>query len=192
MPPTLASKVAEWAGCAGEHVLDIGCGEGALSLAALYHGATAFTLVDIDEVSLETARHLFLSTGKGFFFQALRADVFAPLPKWVEGHPTLVLMNPPYEDGAVIPFTLRALELAPRVVVIARPGDFERVSAEQKFDFWRRARLTREARCLRRPSFGKKTAGMLPTVVYEFVPASIPVLRHHVEVTIWADKWGTK
>lgn len=43
---------------AGKRVLDIGCGSGLHSLAALRLGAASVTAIDIDETSVETARRL--------------------------------------------------------------------------------------------------------------------------------------
>lgn len=55
------ARLLEPSEIAGRRVLDIGCGSGLSALAALRLGAASVTALDIDQESVETARHLLQS-----------------------------------------------------------------------------------------------------------------------------------
>jgi len=61
---------------AGKRVLDIGCGSGLHSLAALRLGAASVTAIDIDENSVETARRLLGRLAPGGPWTVERRSVF--------------------------------------------------------------------------------------------------------------------
>ncbi|MCC8022970.1 MAG: 50S ribosomal protein L11 methyltransferase, partial [Clostridiales bacterium] len=59
----LCIRLLEQAGVEGAQVLDIGCGSGILSIAALLLGAAGATGIDIDPVAVKTARENGISNG---------------------------------------------------------------------------------------------------------------------------------
>jgi 2-polyprenyl-3-methyl-5-hydroxy-6-metoxy-1,4-benzoquinol methylase len=63
-------------GLAGKTVLDIGCGSGLHSLAALNLGAASLTAIDIDENSVSTTRELLAARSPGSNWTARIASVF--------------------------------------------------------------------------------------------------------------------
>jgi 16S rRNA (guanine966-N2)-methyltransferase len=85
-------------GVAGQEVLDLFCGSGALGIEALSRGAEQVTFVDEDVRSLDAARANVEAVG----LDVTRARfVRAALPGWAVPSCDLVLMDPPYGLEAV-------------------------------------------------------------------------------------------
>lgn len=79
----------------------------------------------------------------------------------------VVISNPPFEDDEIIRFARRALEWAPRAVLII-PGP-SLMGVEITDRLWSRVTQTGELRCKRRPSFDGVGTGQKPIVVVEIV-----------------------
>lgn len=111
-PPGIAAEVA-YIGLgkgdlAGRTVLDIGCGNGVLAIAAALLGASAIVGVDVDPEAIEVARRNGRKAGANVDWRV--ADV-RTLSETVD----TVLMNPPFgsqQKHADLPFLDRGLELA--------------------------------------------------------------------------------
>lgn len=92
----------------GMRVLDLGCGSGALSLAAIRLGAAETLAVDSNAVAIAVTRRNFAEAGLGEAAagSAARARaVFADLASGVEGEFDLVLSNPPFHRGSDTDYT---------------------------------------------------------------------------------------
>jgi 16S rRNA (guanine1207-N2)-methyltransferase len=79
-------------------VLDMGCGGGVLSLAALAAGAESVLAVDSSAVALAASQQSFALNGvAGAEVQA--SDVFSDIPRTVGGTFDFILSNPPFHSG---------------------------------------------------------------------------------------------
>lgn len=80
------------------HVLDIGCGGGVISLAALAAGAESVLAVDNSAVALAAAQKTFdLNNAKNV--ELLASDVFSDVPRSIGGSFDFILSNPPFHSG---------------------------------------------------------------------------------------------
>jgi 16S rRNA (guanine(966)-N(2))-methyltransferase RsmD len=102
-------------GIAGEHVLDLFAGSGALGIEALSRGAAGVTFVDREPRGLAILRQNLDALDLKARAHVVRGDVV----RWVEGSPDqvkqagFVFMDPPYED----PVLDRALKAIDREVM---------------------------------------------------------------------------
>lgn len=79
-------------------VLDMGCGGGVISLAALAAGAETVLAVDNSAVALAAAQKTFdLNNAKNV--ELLASDVFSDVPRTVGGTFDFILSNPPFHSG---------------------------------------------------------------------------------------------
>lgn len=108
-------------GIAGEHVLDLFAGSGALGIEALSRGAAGVTFVDRESRGLAILRHNLDALDLKARAHVVRGDVV----RWVESSPDhikqagFVFMDPPYEDP-VLDRALKAIdrEVAGATVVV--------------------------------------------------------------------------
>lgn len=79
-------------------VLDMGCGGGVLSLAAMQRGADSVTAVDSSAIALEATR---LSAEKNAVdsIATIASDVFSDVPRDIGGSYEWVISNPPFHSG---------------------------------------------------------------------------------------------
>lgn len=79
-------------------VLDMGCGGGVLSLAALGKGAESVLAVDSSAIALAAAQQTFDKNG-AITAQVLASDVFSDVPRNIGGSFDWVISNPPFHTG---------------------------------------------------------------------------------------------
>lgn len=163
--------VVRWARIGpGVRVLDLGAGEGALTLACLAAGADVVA-VEIDR-DLEPA----LRRNVGERAQVVIADAFDPhLRARIRNCPDLFdveIHNAPWEADFEIRFLARGIELARRSIGIQSLDAF---CSATRFDLMERMRQTRELRCPKRLSFARHgRAGQEYPVAVEVVPRTAP------------------
>jgi 16S rRNA (guanine1207-N2)-methyltransferase len=126
----LASRLPD---CAGLRVLDLGCGSGALALAAFARGASEVLAVDASATAIACATRNFSEAGRPGRTQC--ADFAAALP----GGFDLVLANPPFHEGAATDYSLPA-RVTEAIAASLRPGGEAWVVANQFLDYARPAR----------------------------------------------------
>lgn len=164
-----AAHVVRWARIgAGTRVLDLGAGEGALSLACLGVGA-AVTAVEIDP-DLEAA----LRRNLGSRAQIVMADAFAPQLAEQLGPQQfdVALTNPPWERDLEIRFLARGAQLARRSVGIVSLDAF---ASARRFELLTMLRQTRELRCPSRLSFARHgRAGQEYPLAVEVMARAVP------------------
>lgn len=143
-PPALADYVVGWAGIRPyDRVLEPSAGNGALAIEIkkrLYGG----TLVMVE--TLAPCVSLLRSMDLG---EVLWGD-FLTTEKLKDDF-SLVIMNPPYDDGLDTKHLVRALEFAPRVVALLRLNALSGLERYEKI--WGQHSLRRLAFLARRPRF---------------------------------------
>jgi 16S rRNA (guanine(966)-N(2))-methyltransferase RsmD len=99
----------------GARVLDLFAGAGTLGIEALSRGAASVTFVELDRSCANIVAENLAATGF-----ALQGDVAsADAIDWLRSHAgdlatyNLVVLDPPYSDGAALTATLQALDRAP-------------------------------------------------------------------------------
>ena len=168
---TYAAFVVRWAGItAGTRVIDLGAGEGALTLACLGVGASVVA-VEIDR-DLEPV----LRRNVGARAQVVIADMFDPLLRSrILGCPDLfdvAIGNFPWEEDFEVRGLVRGLELARRAIGIQSLDAFASATRFEQLD---RIRQTRELRCPKRLSFAKHgRGGQEYPVAVEVLARSVP------------------
>lgn len=120
----------------GWRVLDLGCGSGVLSLAAIRLGAREVTAVDSSAAAVSAARrNLAESAGA-----AVAAQVHCTnMTEGVEGEFDLILSNPPFHQGAETDYSLPSRILDAALVHLA-PGGRMLLVANQFLDYPAQAR----------------------------------------------------
>lgn len=109
----------------GATVLDLFAGSGAAGIEALSRGATHATFIERDAGAVRTIKANLQRTGLADRATVTRGDVLAWLgdpARATEPAPGVVLVDPPYEDRAVLAAALEALGplLAPTARVVAK------------------------------------------------------------------------
>lgn len=171
-PPDLARRVVDWAligtdwgrrvgGFGGDRVLEPSAGNGALVRPLVAAGAGVFA-VELDERYTSDLRRELGSWG-----MLVTCDFLAIQPPPTGEGFSLVLMNPPYENGLDVAFILHALKFAPRVVGIFRSQILH--GKARKRELWSKVRPTRIAYLSERPDFGGDYGAMTDFVVLELV-----------------------
>ena len=171
-PPRLAEQIVEWARIdpISDRVLEPAAGRGALIAPILDEwGAAAMpcearvVAYDVDPTNVAVLKSL-RWTGLEVRARDFLAD---PDP----GSFDVAVMNPPYENDQDIDFILRALALAPRVVVLVQTKIDHGVDRFERF--WRFVDPVRKAKLRRRPRFGGSGSPKGDFVVYEFRPRDL-------------------
>lgn len=119
--------------CAGKSVLDLGCGSGALSLAAFKLGAKEVLATDISAIATEV-------TARNFALQGLPGKTLCTdLAEGAEGGFDLILTNPPFHKDGDTDYSLpgRILETISRHL---NPGGTAYLVANQFLDYSNQAR----------------------------------------------------
>jgi predicted RNA methylase len=149
-PPDLAERIAEWATSVlangTQRVLEPSCGRGALVL-PLLRARCSVVGIDIDSANvnhLEQHRVLGVCTYWCGDFLEFRPHSVSPFD--------MVVMNPPFEDGAAEAHVLHALKFAPRVVAHVPLTTLE--GKKRREGLWSEAYLKRVAICSSRPKYG--------------------------------------
>ena len=117
---------------AGCTVADLGCGTGVLGLGALFCGASAAIMVDIDQSALDIVQDNASSAGLSENVEIICSDVVAANLE----HTDLILCNPPWgtqKMGADAPF-LEAIRNAGVPAYVLHSSDAKHVAA--RFDSW--------------------------------------------------------
>jgi 16S rRNA (guanine1207-N2)-methyltransferase len=122
----LAAQLPE---CAGRRVLDLGCGSGALALAAYARGASEVTALDASAVAIACAARNFAEARRDG--ATLCADLADPgLP----GGFDLVIANPPFHAEGATDYGLPARVVA-AIAGALRPGGEAWIVANQFLDY---------------------------------------------------------
>lgn len=152
-PPELAAQIVEWALQPGAlpapnvlEVLEPSCGRGALVKALVARGCTVHGY-DIDPANAKHCNQTFPGT-------FIATDFLTRFPLIVGGQYHLVVMNPPFENGAAEAHILHALKFAPRVVCHCPLTTLE--GRKRREGLWSEAYLKRLAICSSRPKYGEK------------------------------------
>ena len=117
---------------AGCTVADLGCGTGVLGLGALFCGASAAIMVDIDQSALDIVQDNASSAGLSENVEIICSDVVAANLE----HTDLILCNPPWgtqKMGADAPF-FEAIRNAGVPAYVLHSSDAKHVAA--RFDSW--------------------------------------------------------
>lgn len=80
------------------HVLDMGCGGGVISLAAMKKGADSVLAVDSSAVALEATKAS-LALNNVAKVEVMASDVFSDIPRDIGGSFDWVISNPPFHSG---------------------------------------------------------------------------------------------
>ena len=113
-------------------VADLGCGTGVLGLGALFCGASAAIMVDIDQSALDIVQDNAGSAGLSENVEIICSDVATT----TLGHTDLILCNPPWgtqKMGADAPF-FEAIRNAGVPAYVLHSSDAKHVAA--RFDSW--------------------------------------------------------
>jgi 16S rRNA (guanine1207-N2)-methyltransferase len=120
--------------CAGKSVLDLGCGSGALSLAAFRLGAEAVLATDNNAVAIACAE-------RNFSLHGMRGQVLcSDLAEGAPGEYDLILTNPPFHNDAETDYTLPGRILR-TVLRLLKPGGEAYLVANQFLDYSVQAKL---------------------------------------------------
>jgi predicted RNA methylase len=178
-PPWLAEHVWEWAK-QGTHesVLEPSAGNGALlkPIAESPGDCLGILACERDIAHIPALRALQTSDPERVFQLTVLSGDFLAAPRDLLGRFDLALMNPPYERGQTEAFTLRALELADRVIVIAQGGFIH--GQRRRRELWDHVDIRRGVWLSARPQFGTGASGsetaMRDFVVLELVKRTRP------------------
>jgi len=188
--PRLARRVWQWANKYEKPrtVLEPACGHGALVKPILDepYDCTNVTLIDIDPRCTAACAELVARAARsGREWEVMQLDF---LERRCGDHVVdlvdLVLMNPPYEDGAAEQFILHSLTLSRRVVGIFKASIHHGLSRFRML--WSSARATREVKLATRPTFGRGESGSKAGET-DFVVLEIKRLEVHEDMM--AERW---
>jgi SAM-dependent methyltransferase len=121
-------------GLSGKTFLDIGCGSGLHSLAALSLGAASVTATDIDENSVETTHELLTKFAPGAKWTATKISVFEMSPAQTGTFDVVYSWGVLHHTGDM----WRAIETAAALV---KPGGLYSIAIYTKsprYEFWRK------------------------------------------------------
>jgi hypothetical protein len=175
-PPKLAKRFAEWSRVAGCTVVDLGCGEFALSRAAMDAGASrviAYDLIRPDS-----------NTPNGVTFRFADADVTADEEEIAAD---VIISNPPWEENSVEAFVVASMNASERACFIAPLATL--ASAKRLQGVWSQYRITRLAVCARRPRFAGG-GGKADVCFFEVIAAPPSGASQAIEFEILGDKWN--
>jgi 16S rRNA (guanine1207-N2)-methyltransferase len=85
--------------CAGQRVLDVGCGNGVIGLHAARLGAAAVDMVDSSWLAVSCAQESILANGAGATCRAWASDLYADVGDTAYD---LILSNPPFHIGHAV------------------------------------------------------------------------------------------
>jgi predicted RNA methylase len=174
-PPFLAQRLAGWVP-RGSRVLEPSCGGGALLEALLCAGHPAMDLAGIDLDPAWAAHCRERCPGV-----SIEVGDFLSMP--FHDLPSVVVMNPPFEDNGHLRFVVRALELAPVVVGIF-PVSFE-FSAQRDRELWiPRGVVTRRARLPERVDYGGTQSPSFDSVALRIERRFAPRARHDRQLVV--------
>lgn len=188
--PRLARRVWHWANKYEQprNVLEPSVGHGALVRPILEdpYACTDVLLVDVDPRAITVCQELVeRAKARGLSWNTECVDF---LERRRSVHVSdlfdLVLMNPPYEDGAAEVFVMHALAISQRVVGVFKSSMHHGLSRFRML--WSRARVTREVKLATRPSFGRGESGS-KTGETDYVVLEIKRLQPHEDMA--AERW---
>lgn len=99
-----SALIERWTIPKGARVLDVGCGSGLLSVAALRAGASYVVAVDINPQACQNTRSNLMRNGFDGRFDVVRSDCYSG----VKGRFDVIVSNPPYWDHPAQDVTERA------------------------------------------------------------------------------------
>lgn len=177
-PMPLARRLAHWVP-KGVRVVEPACGSGNLiaALLELGHHHKMILGVDLDAEWVAYARARFehrSSPGDGPLtgVQIVQGDFLKHASLYAD-HAEVVLMNPPFEDGAHSAFVAKALEISTTVIGIF-PVTIE-FGKDRDRDLWSRvAKVVRRARLPERVKYGGSFSASFETVALEIVRRDKP------------------
>ena len=114
--------------CTGKRVLDLGCGSGALSLAAFARGAASVEAVDNNAVAIACAERNFAEAGLAALAVCADLETYA-----AEGF-DLILTNPPFHADGATDYALPGKVVA-TLARMLRPGGEAWLVANQFLDY---------------------------------------------------------
>lgn len=122
---------------AGQRVIDVCCGSGALGLEALSRGAHTVTMVDQDEGRLRQVRDLVEAMGESESVRCLRANAtLLPRAKPPFAPCTLAFLDPPYKSD-IAAKVLESLDqqgwLAPEALIVLETAKHDTSTISAKF-----------------------------------------------------------
>lgn len=182
-PQTVARRLAAWVQPT-MRVLEPACGSGNLIAALLERGHDPARIlgVELDAAWMEHAYERFSKQR----VQIVQGD-FLKLASLYSDHADVVLMNPPFEDGAHSAFVEKALEISELVIGIF-PVTIE-FGKDRDRDLWaKKARVVRRARLPDRVKYGGSFSASFETVALKIVRRDRPRASDEV-LTVQEEVW---